>query len=94
MTLAELYNSFYTRPIASEATKMFVFNDEDSIDNWVNFKYFGDNNVKNFDLITILSSDKTAETILIKEWCDAKVEFFYAVEADTIAVLVKSNIFC
>lgn len=89
MTLSELYLKFFPKPIASEATKMYVFDSEDCIDNWVSFKYFGDNNIKDFELITILSTDKAPEEILLPKWCNSEVEYFYATEPDVMAVLVK-----
>lgn len=87
MTLSELYSKFVSRPTVVPATVAYVFEDEDSAESFVMDKYFGEH-IANYALVCVLSSDMRLEYTLKEEWCNADVEYFYAVEPDTIVVVV------
>lgn len=88
MTLSEFYSKFFSRPLITPPTTLYVFTDEDSADNWIECKYFG--STDNDYLVTfVLSSDMIAEYFLQEKWCKAEVLQFYAVEPDVMVIVVE-----
>lgn len=88
MTLSEFKSKFFSRPSIVPPSTLYVFDDEDSADSWIEDKYFGENNA-DYMLKFVLSSDMVAEYFLQERWCKAEVQQFYAVEPDVIVIVVE-----
>ena len=88
MTLSEFKSNFFSRPPILSPTALYVFEDEESADNWIGCKYFGSNN-HDYKLIMVIQSDMILEYTVREKWCKAEVQQFYAVEPDVIVVVVK-----
>lgn len=79
MTLVELTKLFYSTN--KDPTRIYIFNDEASVDNFAN----GDND---FDVLFCIQSHYACQMYLKPEYANAKVEYFYAVEKDTLAAWI------
>lgn len=88
MTLSEFYGNFFSRPTIYEPATLYVFKDEDSADDFVEYKYFGSDHA-NCMLHMAIKSHMILEHTLKEEWCKAEVQKFYAVEPDVIVVVVE-----
>lgn len=88
MTLSEFYNKFFSRPKTSSTTKLYIFGDEDSADNWIKCKYFG-SDYGAYVLYMVIQSDMKLEFTVKEPWCKAEVQQFYAVEPDVIVVVLE-----
>lgn len=92
MTLNELSAKFFSRPTVAPPTKMFIFTDEDSADNWVECMYLGNKDVGDaYELTAVFQSDFRMEYSIVESLCNAEVEHFYAVEADVLVVIVREK---
>lgn len=90
MTLSEFWDKFYSRPTISESSTLYVFDDEDSADHWIEDRYF--NGCYHDDtLLFTIHSNLRMRYFMETKWCNAEVLYFYAVEPDVIAVVIKSD---
>ncbi len=87
MTLSEFNAKFFSRSQVAENSKIYVFHDEDSADNWIGYKYF-DETEYFVELDMVIESSMILEHTVKEEWCKAEVQHFYAVEPDMIVVVV------
>lgn len=88
MTLSEFNSKFFSRPTIASPTTLYVFESEDSADNWIECEYFGsDDNA--YELVMVIQSDMILEYTVKEKWCKAEVQQFYAVEPDVIVVVVE-----
>ena len=88
MTLNEFNNKFFSRSEVSKPTTLYIFTDEDSAEDWIKHKYF-DADYNSYQLDMAIQSNMRLERTLKSEWCNAEVQHFYAVEPDTIAIVVE-----
>lgn len=87
MTLSEFKSKFFSRPSIVPPTMLYVFEDEDSADSWIEDKYFGRDN-GDYELACVVCSDMVAEYTLQERWYKAEIQQFYAVEPDVIVAVV------
>jgi hypothetical protein len=88
MTLSEFKSKFFSRPTIAPPTTLYVFENEDSADSWIERKYFGSDN-RNYKLDMVIQSDMILEYTVKEKWCKAEVQQFYAVEPDVIVIVVE-----
>ena len=88
MTLSEFKSKFFSRPNIIPPTTIYVFEDEDSADSWIEDIYQGEDN-RDYNLVMVLRSDMVTEYTVKKKWCEAEVQQFYAVEPDVIVAVVN-----
>ena len=88
MTLQEFTENAFRNPASKEPVKIYVFDDENSADNWIEDKYNGTKN-DDFEIAMVIQSDYRAKVFLKDEWLNAEIQQFYVVEANTIAVVVN-----
>ena len=89
MKLIEFYSKFFERPKSVSPTTIYVFFDEESVENWI-LNTMGDTN-SDWELVMVLSSHFKADYTIKEEWCNAEIEEFYAIAPDTIAVVLSSE---
>lgn len=88
MTLQEFIEKAFRNPASKESVKIYVFDDEDSAESWIECKYNGAENY-GFEIAMVIQSDYRADVFLKDIWLNAEIQQFYVVEADTIAVVVN-----
>lgn len=89
MTLSEFNAKFFARPQVTGNNKIYVFHDEDSADNWIEYKYSMETEYF-AELDMVIESSMILEHTVKEEWCKAEVQQFYAVEPDVIVVIVDN----
>lgn len=82
MTLEELKSKCFSMPGHVAPSRLYVFTDEDSADDWIE----GGNA---YELTMVLQSDMVADYTLKEEWCKAEVQHFHAVGEDELVVVVE-----
>ena len=82
MTLEELKSKCFTMPGHVASSKLFVFTDEYSADDWIEGE-------SGYELTMVLQSDMVPSYTLKEEWCKAEVQHFYAVGEDELVVVVE-----
>lgn len=82
MTLEKLKNKCFSMPGHIAPSRLYVFTDEDSADDWIE----GGNA---YELTMVLQSDMGVGYTLKEEWCKAEVQHFYAVGEDELVVVVE-----
>jgi len=92
MTLNELNIKFFRRPTIAPPTKMYIFTDEDSADNWVECMYLGNKDVGDaYELTAVFQSNFKMEYSVAERLCNAEVVHFYAVAPDILVVIVEAE---
>lgn len=89
MTLSEFKAKFFTRPGIIPPSTIYVFDDEENADSWIEDMYFNGDN-RDCELACVLRSDMVAEYYLNERYCKAEIEHFYAVEPDVIVAVVNT----
>lgn len=85
MTLSEFYDQFcsqYDKPT------LYVFESEDDANGWLNYDCTLDD-APGFEISLVVKSDLKMDVTIKKEWCDAIVRIFYAVQCDVMCVVVE-----
>ena len=82
MTLEELKSKCFSMPGHVSSTRLYVFADEDSADEWIEGK-------GGYELVMVLQSDMVAHYTLKEEWCKAEVQHFHATGEDELVVVVE-----
>lgn len=88
MTLSEFKSKFFSRPNIIPPTTIYVFEDEESADSWVEDMYQGTDS-RDYNLVMVVRSDMVMEYTVKEKWCKAEVQQFYAVEPDVIVAVVN-----
>lgn len=88
MTLRELNTKCYSSPGQWKPITCYVFEDEDSADNWVDDIYNGCDN-RDSHLVCVMQSDYKDEYYMREDILNAEVEHFYALERDVIVVVIN-----
>ncbi len=82
MTLEELKAKCFSMPGHVAPSRLYVFTDEDSADDWIE-------GGSGYELTMVLQSDMVADYTLKEEWCKAEVQHFHAVGEDELVVVVE-----
>ncbi len=92
MTLGEFSDKLLSFSSSTAPASIYVFEDEDSVDNWITQRRCNViSNIREYYLSCVIHGDTNPEYYLNKSFCEAEVEFFYAVEPDVIAVLIRKG---
>ena len=89
LTLKELSDKFFSRHIPDNTSTMYVFRSQEDAENWIEHKYFKEHSVHDYSIFMTIHSDYALKGIVQERWCNTKVEHFYAVEADTLVVVIN-----
>lgn len=88
MTLNELALRFYAMPSLPGPSRLYIFRNEESADNWILDKYFGEDH-RDYELLAVHQSDCRPELTLKDKWCKSEVMHFFAVEPDVLVVVLE-----
>lgn len=82
MTLQELSEACFRCPDSSMPATVYVFDDEEDAENWVDGKYSDAN------IAFVIRSDYKTCVWLKDRYANAKVVFFHCVRKDVLAVVI------
>lgn len=92
MTLEEFSDKLLSMDSSAVPTSIYVFEDESSMDNWTTERRCNvTTNVRDYYLSCVIHGDAAANYYLNKRFCEAEVEYFYAVEPDLVAVYIHTK---
>ena len=89
LTLRELSDKFFSRHIPDNASTMYVFRSQKDAENWIEHKYFKEHDTHDYSIFMTIHSDFALKGIVQERWCNTEVDHFYAVEADTLVVVIN-----
>lgn len=85
MTLQELSEMCFRCPDSSMPATVYVFDDEEDAENWVDGKYSDAN------IAFVIRSDYKSCVWLKDRYANAKVVFFHCVRKDVLAVVIDTR---
>lgn len=89
LTLRELSDKFFSRHIPDNTSTMYVFRSQKDAENWIEHKYFKEHATHDYSIFMTIHSDFALKGIVQERWYNTEVEHFYAVEADTLVVVIN-----
>lgn len=85
MTLQEFSDMCFSCPDSSIPATVYVFDDEDDADNWLDGKY------EDTLIALVICSNYKPECWLKDKFAKARVQYFFAVDKDKIAVVIDTG---
>ena len=85
MTLQELSEMCFSCPDSSMPATVYVFDDEEDAENWLNGKYSAAH------IALVICSIFRPDVWLKDRWANAKVDHFHCVSKDKLAVVIDTS---
>lgn len=85
MTLSDFSEMCFSCPDSPLSVIIYVFDDEDDADNWLNGKY------ENALIAFVICSNYKTDYWLRDKFAKARVQHFFAVDKDKIAVVIDTR---
>lgn len=90
MTLAELQNHFFRSPLSTDRKMIYVFNNDDDAEAWEKSKYT-EEETSGYFLVCAITTDYRFDHVVKDEICNAEIDNFFAVDRNTIAVVLMDE---
>ena len=89
MTLGEFKSMTFSH--GAETSKIMVFSDEDSCDDYLAWKYDGDKESNGFFIDMMIESEMKLKAFLTKDWVNAEVQYYIPTAMNEVAVVVEHH---
>lgn len=87
MTLEELWRRCYSH--GTDDSMIYVFTDEDSADNFIEWKYDGNEDSNDFEIDFALYGTKPIRRYLQEKWLNINVNWFTPVAMNEVVAVVE-----